>query len=127
ALYLSASCAPARSAEIRAAPSGRDVFRWIGGAGGGCRVGRRGHPYIRGRAGSYCRLSGQSKERGLQMKVFLIVLAGLVLTQLFAKKSAALRHWVLALTMLCALMMPALEVLVPAWHLPVWKRVVVSS
>jgi TonB family protein len=61
------------------------------------------------------------------MKVFLIVLAGLVLTQLFAKRSAALRHWVLAITILCALVMPALEMLVPAWHLPASKRIDVSS
>ena len=51
------------------------------------------------------------------MKVFLIVMAGLVLTQLLTKRSAALRHWVLALTMLCALVMPVLEVLSPAWYL----------
>jgi TonB family protein len=61
------------------------------------------------------------------MKVFLIVLAGLLSTRLFAKRSAALRHWVLAATMLCALLMPALEALLPAWHLPVANGVGASA
>src|SRR5580692_2714538 len=61
------------------------------------------------------------------MKVCLIVLAGLLSTQLFAKRSAALRHWVLATTMLCALLMPALEMLLPAWHVPVSNEVGASS
>jgi TonB family protein len=61
------------------------------------------------------------------MKVSLIVLAGLVLTQCCSSRSAALRHWVLALTMLFALVMPALESMAPAWHLPTSKRVGVSA
>jgi TonB family protein len=61
------------------------------------------------------------------MKVCLIVLAGLLSMQLFAKRSAALRHWVLATTMLCALLLPALEMLLPAWHVPVSNEVGASS
>jgi TonB family protein len=61
------------------------------------------------------------------MKVFVILLIGLVVTELSVKRSAALRHWVLAITMFCALLMPAFEILAPAWYLPVSNRVEVAA
>ena len=60
------------------------------------------------------------------MKICLIVFAGLVTTWLLRKRSAAVRHWVLAATIVCAMLMPALEMLVPSWHLPASKPTLVS-
>ena len=37
------------------------------------------------------------------MKVCVIVLAGLLATLILRKRSAAIRHWVLATTMVCAM------------------------
>jgi TonB family protein len=54
----------------------------------------------------------------------LIVKASLVLAVAFAatsvlrRQSAALRHWILAVGLLCAAVMPALQWLTPAWTLP---------
>ena len=59
------------------------------------------------------------------MKVCVIVLAGLLATLILRKRSAAIRHWVLATTMVCAMLMPALEMLVPAWHLAASKPTLV--
>lgn len=52
------------------------------------------------------------------MKVSVIVLVALAVTVLLRRRSAALRHWVLAAAIGCAAVMPALERLVPAWQLP---------
>ena len=49
------------------------------------------------------------------MKVSLVVLAGLVVAAALRNRSAAARHWVLAASLLCAMAMPALELVVPAW------------
>ncbi len=53
------------------------------------------------------------------IKVSLIVLAGLAATVLLRGRSASLRHWVLATALVCAALTPALEQIVPAWHVPV--------
>jgi TonB family protein len=53
------------------------------------------------------------------MKVSLIVLAGLAAAALLRRRSAALRHWVLAAAIACAAATPLLEFIVPAWHVPV--------
>ena len=52
---------------------------------------------------------------GSTLKVSLVVLAGLVVATALRKRSAAARHWVLAASLLCAMAMPALELVVPAW------------
>ena len=52
---------------------------------------------------------------GSTLKVSLVVLAGLGVAAAPARRSAAARHWVLAASLLCALAMPALELVVPAW------------
>jgi TonB family protein len=49
------------------------------------------------------------------MKVSLVVLVGLSAASLLRGRSAALRHWVLAATVLCALVTPVLELVVPSW------------
>jgi TonB family protein len=52
---------------------------------------------------------------GSTLKVSLVVLAGLGVATALRKRSAAARHWVLAASLLCAMAMPALELVVPAW------------
>jgi TonB family protein len=49
------------------------------------------------------------------LKVTLVIAVGLTLARLLAGRSAALRHWVLTVTVLCALATPVLERVVPAW------------
>jgi TonB family protein len=53
------------------------------------------------------------------IKVSLIVLLGLAATVLLRKRSAAVRHWILAAAIICAAATPLLERVVPVWHLPV--------
>jgi beta-lactamase regulating signal transducer with metallopeptidase domain len=53
------------------------------------------------------------------MKMSLIVFGALTLTALLRRRSAALRHWVLAAGVACAASIPLLATIVPAWHLPV--------
>ena len=48
----------------------------------------------------------------------IILLVGLVLMPLLRSRSAALRHWVLAGTLLCAAAVPFLGRIVPAWPAP---------
>jgi TonB family protein len=49
------------------------------------------------------------------LKVTLVIAVGLTLARLLSRRSAALRHWVLTVTILCALATPLLERVVPAW------------
>ena len=53
------------------------------------------------------------------IKMSLIVLLGLASTVLLRKRSAAVRHWVLAAAIVCAAATPLLERIVPVWHLPI--------
>jgi beta-lactamase regulating signal transducer with metallopeptidase domain len=53
------------------------------------------------------------------IKVSLIILLGLAATALLRRRSAAVRHWVLAAAIGCAAAIPVLERVVPVWHLPV--------
>ncbi len=52
------------------------------------------------------------------MKMSLIVFGALGLTFLLRRRSAALRHWVLAAGVVCAAALPFLAAVVPAWSLP---------
>ena len=52
------------------------------------------------------------------VKAWLIVIAALVAMRLLRDRSAALRHWVLALAVACAVAMPILTVGAPEWRLP---------
>ena len=52
------------------------------------------------------------------MKMSLIVFAALVVTFALQRRSAALRHWVLAAGVACAAAVPVLTSIVPAWPLP---------
>jgi beta-lactamase regulating signal transducer with metallopeptidase domain len=52
------------------------------------------------------------------LKISLLTLAALALTAVLRRRSAAMRHWVLATTMVCCLCVPAVELLLPAWSIP---------
>ena len=52
---------------------------------------------------------------GSTLKVSLVVLAGLGVAALLRRRSAAARHWVIAASLLCALALPVVELVVPAW------------
>jgi beta-lactamase regulating signal transducer with metallopeptidase domain len=52
------------------------------------------------------------------MKMSLIVLSALAASFLLRRRSAALRHWVLAAGIACAAALPILSAAVPAWPLP---------
>jgi len=53
------------------------------------------------------------------IKVTAILLVGLLGTMLMRRRSAALRHWVLAAAIMCAAATPLLETVAPVWRLPV--------
>ncbi len=51
------------------------------------------------------------------MKVTLVLALGLAATLMLRRRSAALRHWVLAAAIACAALMPLAEAVAPAWQL----------
>jgi TonB family protein len=51
------------------------------------------------------------------IKVSLIITCGLIAAVALRRQSAALRHWVLAATILCAAAAPLLERIVPSWQI----------
>src|SRR5262247_2391221 len=51
------------------------------------------------------------------MKASVIVLVALAATMMMRKRSAAVRHWILSAALVCAAATPALELIVPSWHL----------
>jgi TonB family protein len=53
------------------------------------------------------------------IKTTLILLLGLASVASLRRSSAALRHWVLTVSMVCAALIPAFEAVVPNWHVPV--------
>jgi len=53
------------------------------------------------------------------LKVALIASTGLLVAAALRRQSAALRHWVLALTLVAALAAPLLRLVAPSWSLPV--------
>jgi beta-lactamase regulating signal transducer with metallopeptidase domain len=52
------------------------------------------------------------------IKISLILLCGLAAAEMLRRRSAAVRHWVLAAAVLCAGATPLLEPIVPSWHVP---------
>jgi beta-lactamase regulating signal transducer with metallopeptidase domain len=53
------------------------------------------------------------------MKLSIVLLAGLAAATCLRTRSAALRHWVLAIAVACAAALPILEAVAPAWPLNV--------
>ena len=60
----------------------------------------------------------KSEERRKPMKMSLIVFGALAVSFLLRRRSAALRHWVLATGVACAALVPVLTAVVPEWPLP---------
>jgi beta-lactamase regulating signal transducer with metallopeptidase domain len=57
------------------------------------------------------------------IRVSLVLMAGLAVSAALRKQSAALKHWVLAATIVCAALTPALSAVVPEWPLRLsWPR-----
>jgi len=56
------------------------------------------------------------------IKVSLVVVLGLTASALLQRRSAALRHWVLTVSIVCSAAMPLLAAVVPTWRLvvPTW-------
>ena len=52
------------------------------------------------------------------MKTSGIVALALLATRMLRRRSAAIRHWILAAALVCAAATPALERFVPAWQIP---------
>ena len=52
------------------------------------------------------------------IKIALLTLVALAATTLLRRRSAALRHWVLATALFGCLGIPALELFMPAWSIP---------
>lgn len=52
------------------------------------------------------------------LKVSLVILAGLAASRLLHRRSAALRHWVLATSLVGAALLPLIEPWLPSWGLP---------
>ena len=62
------------------------------------------------------------------IKSSLIVLLGLAILPLLRRRAAAVRHWVLAATLVCAAAAPVVTLALPSWQLPVkWPSTVASS
>jgi TonB family protein len=61
------------------------------------------------------------------IKISLVVALGLLAALLLRRRSAALRHWLLAASMAAALATPVLMQLAPAWRLPVAAQVAPST
>jgi TonB family protein len=59
------------------------------------------------------------------IKVSLIVLAGLAAVRMLKSHSAATRHWILAVTLGCAAVVPLVESYVPAWE--IWRPAAPST
>jgi hypothetical protein len=53
----------------------------------------------------------------LTLRVSVVLLAGLVAATLLHRRSAAARHWVLAVTVVCAACVPAVSMVAPSWEL----------
>ncbi len=52
------------------------------------------------------------------IKLTIVLLIGLAVVAALRRSSAALRHWVLTVSIVCAAMMPGLQRVVPRWELP---------
>ena len=64
------------------------------------------------------------------IKTALLLLAALAAAALLRRRSAAARHWVLTAALVCSVALPALELVVPAWSIPLpvaWSAPPVSS
>ena len=64
------------------------------------------------------------------IKIALLTLAALAATTLLRRRSAAVRHWVLATTVFACVCIPPMELLLPEWPIPLpdgWSGSTVTS
>jgi TonB family protein len=61
------------------------------------------------------------------MKASVIVLVALAATALMRNRSAAVRHWVLSAAIVCAAVTPALELIVPSWHVAFGRSALIPA
>jgi len=54
---------------------------------------------------------------GATIKVTIVAAIALGAASVLRRRSAAVRHWVLAMAVVCAAIMPVLQFVVPSWHL----------
>ncbi|MGE0705889.1 MAG: hypothetical protein AB7P22_18360, partial [Vicinamibacterales bacterium] len=52
------------------------------------------------------------------LRASVVLLAALAATAALTRRSAAVRHWILAAAVVAAIATPALRFIVPAWHMP---------
>src|SRR4051812_8053191 len=57
------------------------------------------------------------------MRVTLVVVAALAVNTVLRNRSAAVRHWVLAMALICAGLTPLLGMVLPEWHPVMDQRV----
>ena len=118
ALRLPARGAAARRAPLGAAPSRGHLLRRLGGKSRRRAARRRVVAAVRRGARSHRRSGRESAERrhamtlfaGVFVKTTLVVALALAAMPLLRPRSAALRHWVLAMALTCAAAMPAADV-----------------
>lgn len=51
------------------------------------------------------------------LRISIVVLGALIIAVAFRRWSAALRHWILAAGMSCAVVVPLLQIVLPSWHI----------
>src|SRR5207237_2104795 len=113
-------------AALRVEAPGGDVFRWVGGAGRRRAARRRGVAALAAAARSHRRADQKSPEGRrvmtllleLAIKTSIPLAAGLLAALALRKRSAAVRHWVLAAALVCGAGAPVLARLAPSWTLP---------
>src|SRR5262245_44071936 len=112
-------------AQVGAAPSRRHVLRRFDRASRR-RAARERREAVRRRTGADRGDRGEGEEgeqamnslAELVLKVSLILSAALAIAMALRARSAALRHWVLSVGIVCAATTPALVEIAPAWGVP---------
>ena len=125
--YVYMPAVPRRcGAQVRAEAPRRHVLRRLGREGRRRAARRRRRAPVGGRARADRRAGGEGQKGqagriadelllGSTLKVSLVVCRGPGRRGLLRKRSAAVRHWVLAAAIACAWRCPLLQLLVPAW------------
>src|SRR4029077_12650214 len=126
---LHSSRAPSHGAEIRFEAPGRDILRWLRRASGCSAARRGGRAPVRHRTRTDRGADREGPKGGAPMtpllvdstlRVSAVICLAFVAVLILRRRSAAMRHWVLAAALICAILMPALQRTAPQWH-PRWR------